>query len=376
MVYLKNNVCNFEILTEYDRTKKYNILSACFFKMENHYKKFLIYVSRLKQMIELLESQTKYILRIFIDEHIKNDMSIYNMLKNSKKVHIILFKCANYMNKTYHFDVFGTLVRLFPLFDFENNDAENVIIVDIDLNDNDLIKLKKLINHESSNEEIIGTGTTNTLLIMREQPHYFCGCFGVYNKKFNKNIIIEFINNAHIIKDTGYYGKRVKPFGYGVDEMFINKYLIYNNSDNYTYNINLGILFQYNIFFFLYYYKKELLIEKPNESYKYLKYILGKYYSLNMTTDTMFNEIDKLTYEISSDDYKKIYVSNRFYEIIDELYTTNTEWFYFENIKLIKEHFYKIIDCIAILYFDKEKLNIYNVEIIGKNIVKRKKYKK
>ena len=96
-----------------------------------------------------------------------------------------------------------------------------------------------------------------------------------------------------------------------------------------------------------------------------------------MTTDTMFNEIDKLTYEISSNDYKKIYVSNRFYEVIDELYTTNTEWFYFENIKLIKEHFDKIIDCIAILYFDKEKLNIYNVEIIGKNIVKKKKkYKK
>lgn len=30
-------------------------------------------------------------------------------------------------------------------------------------------------------------------------------------------------------------------------------------------NINLGLLFQYNVYYFLYYYKKELFIENPND---------------------------------------------------------------------------------------------------------------
>lgn len=117
--------------------------------MEKHYKNFSVYVTRLKKIIALLETQTKYMLRIFIDEHIKNDFTIYNMLKKSNKVHIILFKCKEYMNNNYHVDVFGSLVRLFPLFDFENNDVDNVIVIDIDLNDEDLVKLKYLIYYET-----------------------------------------------------------------------------------------------------------------------------------------------------------------------------------------------------------------------------------
>ena len=34
----------------------------------------------------------------------------------------------------YHIDLFGTLVRYFPLFNFNNNDAKSVIVVDIDIN--------------------------------------------------------------------------------------------------------------------------------------------------------------------------------------------------------------------------------------------------
>lgn len=367
MIYLENDICNFEILTNYDRNKKYNILSTCFFKMNNHYKNFLIYINRLKKLISLLETQNKYFLRIFIDENIKNDESIFSFLKKSKKIQIILFKCANFMNNGFHFDVFGTLVRLFPLFDFKNNDANNVIVVDIDLNKDDLVKLKKLMNYNTNNSEIVGMGTTNNLLIMKQEPHYFCGCLAVYNKKFNREIITDFIKNAHNIKDTGYYGKRLTPFGYGIDEMFVNKYLIYKEPIDYTKSMTLGILLQYNIFYFLYHYQNELLIEKPNESYKYIKYILGKYYSEGMSLQEMFKKLDELTYEINSYDPKKIYVSERFYEVIDELYKNKKEWFFFENIKLIKKYFYGIVDCIAILFFSKNTLKIHDVKIIATN---------
>ena len=371
-MYLKNDICNFEILTEYDTQKKYNILSACFFKMEKHYKNFYIYVTRLKKLIALLETQTKYMLRIFIDEHIKNDFSVYNMLKKSNKVHIILFKCKDYMNNNYHVDVFGSLVRLFPLFDFENNDVNNVIIIDIDLNDEDLIRLQSLISYETQKSEIIGMGTANALLIMKEEPHFFCGLFAVYNQKFDKKIIVDFIKNAHTITDRGIYGKRINTYGYGIDEIFLNKYFIYNESNKQMQNVNLGLLFQYNVYYFLYYYRKELLIENPNDTYNYLKHILGEYYLPNMTIENMFDEMDKLTYGIYSYDLKKIYISKRYYELIDTLCAEKKEWFSLENIKLIKKYFYNVVDCISVIYFDKENLNIKNIDIIKENMVQNK----
>ena len=123
--YLKNSICEFEILSSWDIKKKHNILSTSFFKMGSHYKNFDIYVRGLKKLIKLVEEQNNYVLRIFIDPNIKSDKEIYPILAESKKVQIIMFKCFNYMdNSNFHIDVFGAMVRLFPLFDFENNEQD------------------------------------------------------------------------------------------------------------------------------------------------------------------------------------------------------------------------------------------------------------
>lgn len=131
--YLSNDICDFEILFDFNKSDKKNILSACFFRMNKHYKDFTIYKNGLKKLITLLNSQQEYILRIFIDEHIRNDKEIFDLLQNSK-IEIVVFKCKKYLNNNYHIDVFGALVRLFPIFDFKNNDTNNVIVIDIDLN--------------------------------------------------------------------------------------------------------------------------------------------------------------------------------------------------------------------------------------------------
>ena len=75
--YLKNDICEFKPLTSWDKSIKYNILSTCFFKMGSHYKNFDIYVKGLRKIIKMLESQSKYVLRIFIDTHIESDPDIY-----------------------------------------------------------------------------------------------------------------------------------------------------------------------------------------------------------------------------------------------------------------------------------------------------------
>lgn len=371
--YLKNNICEFELLTNWDKSIKYNILSTCFFKMGSHYKNFNIYIQGLKRLIRIIESQSKYVLRIFIDEHIKSDLNIYSVLTSSDKIQIVLFKCNNYVDRNnFHIDVFGALVRLFPIFDFDLNDSLNVIVIDIDLNNEDINKLKILMNYNTKEEEIIGMGTIKNLLITKYRPHFFCGLIGIFNIKFPKSIILDFIKDAPNIDDKGIYGKRLKTFGYGTDELFLNDYFLYSNNYKYIKKVKLGILLNYDINWFLYHYKSELLQDMASKTYSNLRFILGKFYKPNMTSEQMFDLIDKLTYQIPSNDTNKMYISKLFYELIKELNNKNTEWFSKEHIKLIFNYFYNLVDCLAVIYFNPINLKITNINILQKNIFKYK----
>lgn len=371
MKYLDNPICSFEIISEINPNKKYNILSTCFFLMNNSYKNLNIYIDGLKKIVKFINSQNNYVGRIFIDQNVKDHKIIYDILTSSPKIQLVLFKCGDYMKENYHIDVFGALVRLFPLFDFDNNDANNVIIIDIDLNDEDILKLENFINFtmtpsDNINKDNLITGMVFApdLLIRKILPHYYCGLFGTYTHKFDKNIIIDFIKSAHEISDPGRYDKRLTPFGYGTDEVFINKYFVYSKDNN----LDLSLLLQYDINWFLYYYKDDLIKEKPNQTYQNLKFILGKYWEKSMRIKDMFNKLDSFIYKKKSSNDKKIYVSNRFYLLIDKLYEKNEEWFSFEHIKLIKKYYYGIVDCISIVFFNKKTLEIINVQILSKNI--------
>ena len=370
MKYLSNDICNFEIISSWDTSQKYNILSTCFFKMSSHYKNFDIYIKGLKNLIKLLNSQSNYVLRIFIDEHIKNDNSIYSLLVSSDKVQIIMFKCSDYIENKYHIDVFGALVRLFPLFNFDTNDALNVIVIDVDLNWEDLNKLKILMNYVTTDKEIIGMGMVDKLLITKYLPHFYCGLFGVFNTKFDKSIILDFIHNAHNITNTGIYGKRIKPYGYGTDELFLNEYFLYANSYSNISNIKLGIILNYDINWFMYHYKNELLIDMASQTYSNLKFILGKFFKPTMTSEQMFEQIDKLTYQIKSSNPNKIYISLKYYDLIEKLNKQKLEWFSLEHINFIHKYFSNIIDCLSVVYFNPENLKITNVKILEKNVIR------
>jgi hypothetical protein len=360
--YLENKICNFEILFDYNNDKK-NILSACFFKMNNHYKDFKIYINGLKNIIQLLNQQNKYILRIFIDEHIKNDNYIFNLLKSNKKIEIVVFTCNNYLNNNgFHSDVFGTFLRFFPLFNFKNNDANNVILIDIDLKGDDLLYLKNLMTYQTKKKEVIGRGTTFDLLINNKTPHYFAGLLGFFNIKFNKNIIIDFIENIEEIKNNSYYSKREKSFSYGTDELFLNKYLIYNK-DNKT-KFKNGVLLDYNFNWFLYYSNDDLIKKYPKDTQKYLKYILDKYCDSKPNNKEMFKTIDEYMYGNNKYIDEKIILSKKFYDIIIYLKKNNKIWLKKESISLIHKYFLNIIYSISIIYFDKKSLKIEDVKHI------------
>ena len=72
-------------------------------------------------------------LRLFIDQSVYNDKKIMNSLKHESTIEIVLYKCPSYVvEEDKHKGTFGTLVRLFPIFDFKNNDANIVFVTDID----------------------------------------------------------------------------------------------------------------------------------------------------------------------------------------------------------------------------------------------------
>jgi hypothetical protein len=365
--YLENNICDFEILFDIDYNKKVNILSTCFFKMNSHYKKFTIYVEGLKRLITMLDTQSDYTLRIFIDEHIRKDKEIMQVLQSSKKVEIVVFKCSDYIRDNYHIDVFGALVRLFPVFDFNNNDAKNVIVIDIDLNKNDLLVLKEFMGYKTDKVQIVGKGLAQKLFIQKIVPHFFCGLIGFYNKKYYHEIITDFIINAKNIKDKGIYGKREKPFGYGTDELFLNDYFIY--SKKYNIDADLGLVYDYDINWFVFYYKEDLLNENTKNTHEYLKKILDMD-DTNLSTEELFNLLDKKIYHIFPFDKEKIKITKRYYDLIENLVKNKKEWFDFDNMLVVDKFYHGVIESISIVFFDKKTLKIQKVSNINSKNIK------
>lgn len=357
--YLENNICDFELLFDIDYNKKVNILSTCFFKMGKHYKNFIIYVNGLKKLIRMLERQDRYVLRIFIDENIREDKEIMEVLKSSNKVQIVIFKCHKYMEGNYHIDVFGALVRLFPVFNFKNNDSENVIVIDIDLNNEDTRTLKKILYYKTNKIQIIGKGFANNLLVMKLKPHFFCGLLGFFNYKYDHEIITSFILNANNILDKGIYGKREKPFGYGTDELFLNNYFIYKG--NITSKSELGLIYDYDINWFIFHYKDELLKDEPKLMRENIIEILGKFANIKMTTEELIDLLDKKIYGVNSSDPDKILLSKNYYKLIKRLVEQNKEWFDLSNMKLINKYYNGIVECTSIIFFNRDNLDIYKI---------------
>ena len=147
MKFITNNICEFEILNnKYLIKKNINIIVSVFFKRDQYYKNFDIYIKGLKNVLKFADSKftkdTEFIYIIFIDQNIANDKLIMDIINKCNNCVPILFKCVNFMVNKYHEDLFGTLVRFFPLFNFPNNPCNIVICIDIDLKNEDYYRFK------------------------------------------------------------------------------------------------------------------------------------------------------------------------------------------------------------------------------------------
>jgi hypothetical protein len=316
--------------------------------MSNHYKNFHIYINGLKRWDMFLNDHKKYKFLIFIDEHILNDNRIMNIINGKPDQFIpVLFTCYNYIKNKYHIDVFGAIVRFFPIFDFDNNFTNKVFIVDIDQRTDYLNDVKTIINYNSYN---VVTGSFMECF----KDHYFhaIACAMHFNEhKYDKNILINFIKNAHNIQDLGRYGKRDAPFGYGTDEMFINKYLF--KSLDYIYN-----KVEYHTNWFIYFNLDTIKINKFSK--KIFEYLLGKYYEKNMTLDDMITFFDNaFITEINKKTKLNTYLSIKFHKLIKYMIKNKIEWIPMNQLKFIYKFLRNVL--YSMLYV-KINLKTYNPE--------------
>jgi len=410
MQYLTNPFCEFKTHFKFDDTKKYNIISMSFFKMKKGYKRFSIYMDGLKKTIKF---RKKYLpdfkLRIFVDKSIIDDKEIMAIMNSDKNIQLVEYLCPDYLaqDKYYHKGTFGTLVRFFPMFDFPNNDAKDIMVWDIDLNDEDMFianTIYKFIANNNLKLPFIYYG--NMFLVKDDIPYIFAG--RLYNfKRLPTEPIINFITNIDkqiVTKEM--YIKKMKHYGdtnikYGIDELFLNghllKHLIESNIE-YGYFVKYGIA---NLFFYNHYNAKH-----PKNT-EYLKEILGKYYddSSNISRNTniipnIFEKkkikknlnkiygamtrqydkpnhkkyidiIDKALYNIKKITPKARYIGNNFYKLIRKfIKNKDYSWINKFNIDTIKKYYMDTVYDESLITSNNEKYTHININTgIDKNTI-------
>ena len=250
--YLKNPICQFIPLFPLDYNIKQNIISVCLFKLTRSYKDFSLYVNGLSVLNRYVKKYlTEFRIRLFIDHHIHEDKIIMDGISKLDKVDLVKFVCdSKFMVGDYLDGLFGTLIRFFPMFDFPNNDANVVSIMDADLNPRDVDAYRRI--YENFRTYLVNTPSTSGT---QSSYLYFYGrlfhpalktmgrvdvttpyalASKIYSiKKLGHNIILDFIQtvtqSTNIIYSDYEHPKMLSTptkFIFGVDEYFLNNTLI------------------------------------------------------------------------------------------------------------------------------------------------------
>jgi hypothetical protein len=237
--------------------------------------------------------------------------------------------------------MFGTLIRFFPMFDFKNNDANHVIITDIDyiseknVETNILVIKAYLIlkNHKKldnlylicENFGVLGKFGIDKNLSLDNYaknlkiviPHISAGLI-INTKRISRNPFINYLKNIDSNKEVhSSYSKNTKllynkfksnnkKFVFGVDEYFLNNILLPYIDEN---KLEFCARIKYNIINIIYdklFFKKEIRKDLSEKDIKFFT--------------TFFNYVLK-----DIDDFKFMNIRNAFFFM--DKYT------YYENYK-------------------------------------------
>ncbi len=405
MKYLENNICDFEILFNYTATKK-NIISLSFFKIYGGgYKDFNIYIDGFMKLYEIVINDKIYnfTIRLFIDNSIKNDTELFKKISNLKRVEIVVFSCKKCLhpdNNDYHLGTFGMFVRFFPLFDFKNNDADIVMISDMDDYDifqTNLNTLKNLDMKKAKELYVFNIAALaknikyNFDYLYKERiTGYFLSPKLIGFRRINNQVILNYINsidkyydkviNTYEYKITSVSGRSKWLDGkgkiiYGSDEYFLNTELMYYLIDN---NLPYGIYIKFNISLFVYYFFNNYTFKKDKiKLIEYIiEYILARLnikYDKNISLKKKYEFIDKILFSDNNNKLREELFFNLYKTFLYNYENSKYKFLFNKNLyKLIKLYdLFGVYKCEFIIYYNSD--STFSIDFIEKNIFDKNK---
>jgi len=228
------------------------IISCVFFLREKLSKDIDKYLKNLKALIDLIIDINDYKLRIYHDfstlKIIKDMININQKLKLEDKIELYEYDIPFFRdeNPLYHKGTIGTLFRYLCFFDYDLHKTKIALVVDID-NDPKIITnnfLKFLEDNSNFAYRFrFMYGLKDRIICDLDDDIYQFSIIGsfVFNKfSFNKNLFSNFLEDIYIKKGKNIINmltncKIENFYGYGIDEIFLNKILLtylYQNKIN------------------------------------------------------------------------------------------------------------------------------------------------
>lgn len=239
--------CNITKKSHHVYKYKY-LLSASLFYLKNSYKSAQRYVNGILKIVEFINYHDDYCLRLYYDQSVylyDKYSTLMTYLRTVKKIELYEFSCPRFKcSGKFHIGTFGSMIRFLPLFEKSKDESwELVYIIDtddsnycyIDMYVKSLMNSKKnfyfydfenykykylgKLNNKFDNVVIANIFVKNHLFdikILVDYLELISKTDGIYH------MLNEINNESAIIKKSNSSVVRT----YGLDEYFLNKYLI------------------------------------------------------------------------------------------------------------------------------------------------------
>lgn len=347
---------------------KYNVFSVSIFRLKNPYKSTKTYYDGLKLLIDIFKKNfPHFYLRIYYDKSISTEMhetkeineEIRTMwqplLKNARKkdfIQLIEFRHPLFLTKDgYHIGLFGTLTRMIPLFDYEENKKINIVAIsDVDIRyyatQNYVSYIKYLLKSTAKFffRTLYCTEMTNRLksskIYVDKYIHIYAGTM-ISKIKFDRSIMDDFMKACLDNISGKMYDKKddlmirqfksnreidkkdieLGCFYYGIDEIFVIKIFaqLINRKIPFSYVIGVNMrnpLFQY------YSTTNDFKIN-PKRNRNLIKTIMGETFDDKLSThDNYFildNIIDVKNMHQPTANKQRVYIIKNIYKVMEKL---------------------------------------------------------
>ena len=347
-------VCSFQ--SAYTAERAYQSEVVCvLFKTQHNTKSWMTYVMGLGKLLVLLKSKfPQTAMLLLLDDAAGRDPAVNRVLKSHgdrghENMSVFGFRCSDFLHAGIHKQLFGTLVRFFPMFWQRRGPIGSCIAtLDVEPGQAHVASLHQII--EAAVHFNAKRREKLALVYMAKEKHFvdewFLSVKATPLPYMEASGVVAF---AKLSSDsmTGLladvrgnqlgrwvYGPLKGAFGYGIDEIYTNQYLL---PDVYDRDQLIGYFATFDLAAVLFYARQHLV--KSARTREFLAYIL-EVRTNERSVEEMLSWIDDNFWVGSMAKVKtcvKTRIAQRFWRVLDECLRTDYSWFprqYMEYLSL------------------------------------------